>query len=916
MGISRDSLHKRRATGGKQKPWRKKRKYELGRQAAMTKLSSNVCVRRVRVRGGNSKFRALRLDHGNFSWGSEAVTRKVRILDVSYNASNNELVRTQTLVKSAIIQVDAAPFKQWYQQHYGLEVGQKRKGGAAAAAAAAAEGEAAAQSNHVKRKLKQRNQGRKLDQLMDDQFATGRLYAAISSRPGQCGRADGYILEGRELEFYVKKMQKKKGKGIAASGSSQRQPAPTDAVCRPSPPPAAAWTAVMAPKAPKGDVLQQKSPAEFFADNRTIAGFDNPGKCLYTTIRELVENALDAAESISTLPEIDITVEEISQSRLNRLRGVTNHDRIDEELYQDFETAGAKQKRLAKEAKELEKLEKQAAKRGDGSAAVDAKKKEFEVKRAAQAAKAEKVFFKVTVRDNGMGMSHKDIPEMLGRVLSGTKYGVKQTRGKFGLGAKMALIWSKMSTGLPIEVTSARRGSAQRSYYKLDLDIQRNQPNVHEQKLLDNPGGWHGAELSVVIAGNWTYYRAKALKYLQQIAVITPYSQFKFLFKAEDEKSSLAITFARRTTTMPQPPQAVKHHPAAVDLELIKRLAGATPCTTLVAFLSKEFDCVSRDYAEKISLEMRCDPHTSPAELTPKQIVAMHDLLHQLRFANPDGNHLSPAGEYNLRLGIMKELRPEMVATHQGGAGVHEGHAFIVEAAVSVGGRNIKPGLNIYRFANRIPLLFEGGSDVITRTALKRINWSTYKINQSSDKVGVFVSLVSTKIPFKGAGKEYIADDVEEIQAAVRAAIQQCCVQLKSKIARQQAAREQKLRKKNLTKYIPNVAAAVYTVLQAVAKRRDDAAGGAAAKRRRLEPDQALVVAGVRSGEVTEAALVAKLQEHVEQIDVDMALEYQLQQGIADTAKVDACLMPVSARHDYGPEMHCAVGVIRRLQEP
>jgi len=65
------------------------------------------------------------------------------------------------------------------------------------------------------------------------------------------------------------------------------------------------------------------------------------------------------------------------------------------------------------------------------------------------------------------------------------------------------------------------------------------------------------------------------------------------------------------------------------------------------------------------------------------------------------------AGEYNLRLGIMKELRPEMVATHQGSVGVHAGHAFIVEAAVSVGGRNIKPGLNIFRFANRIPLLFE-----------------------------------------------------------------------------------------------------------------------------------------------------------------------------------------------------------------
>ena len=72
--------------------------------------------------------------------------------------------------------------------------------------------------------------------------------------------------------------------------------------------------------------------------------------------------------------------------------------------------------------------------------------------------------------------------------------------------------------------------------------------------------------------------------------------------------------------------------------------------------------------------------------------------------------HSLLAGEYNLRLGIMKELRPEMVATHHGAVGVHEGHAFIVEAAVSVGGRNIKPGLNIHRFANRIPLLFEVGA--------------------------------------------------------------------------------------------------------------------------------------------------------------------------------------------------------------
>jgi small subunit ribosomal protein S8e len=212
MGISRDSLHKRRATGGRKKTWRKKKKYELGRQPANTKLSSNVAVRRVRVRGGNYKFRALRLDHGNFSWGTEAVTRKTRVLDVNYNASNNELVRTQTLVKNAIIQIDAAPFKQWYQQHYGIELGQKKGTTAAAEEATETKG-----SNHVQRKLKERSKGhKKLDATLADQFNTGRLYACISSRPGQCGRCDGYILEGRELEFYVRKMQKKK-KGTAAA---------------------------------------------------------------------------------------------------------------------------------------------------------------------------------------------------------------------------------------------------------------------------------------------------------------------------------------------------------------------------------------------------------------------------------------------------------------------------------------------------------------------------------------------------------------------------------------------------------------------------------------------------------------------------------------------------------------------------
>ena len=112
MGISRDHLHKRRATGGKRALIRNKRKFELGRPAAMTKLGQQR-IHTIRVRGGNKKYRALRLDTGNFSWGSESIARKTRIIDIVYNACNNELVRTKTLVKNAIVVIDATPFRQW-----------------------------------------------------------------------------------------------------------------------------------------------------------------------------------------------------------------------------------------------------------------------------------------------------------------------------------------------------------------------------------------------------------------------------------------------------------------------------------------------------------------------------------------------------------------------------------------------------------------------------------------------------------------------------------------------------------------------------------------------------------------------------------------------------------------------------------
>lgn len=145
----------------------------------------------------------MKLDAGNFSWGTEVCTRKVRVLDVTYNASNNELVRTKTLVKGAIILIDAHPFKDWYEAHYGVKIGHKK------GQESADDVDLSAVSKQVASKLKGRRANRTLEQALDHQFASGRLFAKITSRPGQTGRCDGYVLEGKELAFYQKQMAKK-----------------------------------------------------------------------------------------------------------------------------------------------------------------------------------------------------------------------------------------------------------------------------------------------------------------------------------------------------------------------------------------------------------------------------------------------------------------------------------------------------------------------------------------------------------------------------------------------------------------------------------------------------------------------------------------------------------------------------------
>mmetsp|Transcript_38754 Transcript_38754/g.69858 ORF Transcript_38754/g.69858 Transcript_38754/m.69858 type:complete len:706 (-) Transcript_38754:102-2219(-) len=587
----------------------------------------------------------------------------------------------------------------------------------------------------------------------------------------------------------------------------------------------------------KDEIQQSKSPAEFFAENQSIAGFDNAGKSLYTTLRELIENSLDACESVNVLPDIMVTIEEMTQAQFNKMRGVPTG------------TSPAKDKAEEGADAAVKKLP------GDDKSPKDKKGKEIKKTRAGGEA-----YFLITVRDNGCGMAHEAIPELLGRVLSGSKYGVRQTRGKFGLGAKMALIWSKKSTGVPIKIKSSHvkgvRGGGGGNLISeegerkigpkvttcvLDIDIYKNCPRVIEHKQQTNTEKWIGTEMQVLVSGNWTTYKSRIVQYLQQLAIITPYARLGMDYSnRSDEKKGMNLRFERRSEQMPAQAREVKHHPNGVNNLLIQQLLERTNNKSLLKFLTNDLSGITPSAAKKLieRLGNSFDSDMSPDELDDKQTTRLVQLLRSTDnlFKSPDGGCLSPLGEYNLNLGIQKVIEPEIIATARDKPGAYDGHPFIVEAAVALGGKDAKEGITVVRFANRIPLLFEGGADVATRVANSKIKWSSYKIDHKKDKIGVFVSIVSTKVPFKGTGKEYIGDDITEIQLSVKRALQSCCQQLRAHLAKRNALRDVKERRSRLLKYIPDVSRSLFGLLESMRKRKLEEAQGlrVASPRKRL----------------------------------------------------------------------------------
>ncbi|MCK4437648.1 DNA topoisomerase VI subunit B, partial [Candidatus Bathyarchaeota archaeon] len=353
-----------------------------------------------------------------------------------------------------------------------------------------------------------------------------------------------------------------------------------------------------------------------------------------------------------------------------------------------------------------------------------------------------------------------------------SKYILKQARGTFGLGGTMAVLYGQITTHKPVQVISSTGGEIHD--FTMMIDIQNNRASILKHNIRQNPSGWRGTALELQMEGDYSRIMYRLIEYLKQTAMVNPYADLTYV-----GPRGRLYKFERGTEKLPPLPQSVEPHPHGVDVDPFRRLIAETKTRNMKQFMMEHFQGVGPTTAHKFLDLAGISTRAKPKTLSPEDLVkAVRATREYTGFKRPDASCLSPIGEELLETGIKKELNlteEDYIKVVTRKPSTYLGFPFIVEAAVATG-RTVRKthgaGITIYRFANRIPLLFDESSGVIWKAANRNINWKTYNVESDTSLV-IAVHVCSTKIPYKSVGKEYMADQpaVErEVTNAIREA--------------------------------------------------------------------------------------------------------------------------------------------------
>ncbi len=471
------------------------------------------------------------------------------------------------------------------------------------------------------------------------------------------------------------------------------------------------------------------SVAEFFEKNRQILGFDSAPRSLITTIKEAVDNSLDACEEAEILPDILVQVE-----------------------------------------------------RSDKDSLV------------------------IIVEDNGPGIVKEQIPKVFAKLLYGSRFhALKQSRGQQGIGISASVLYSQLTSGHPTRIISKIGQGKPAHYYELMINTSTNEPEILKEEVLD----WdrhHGTRIELEMEASYVKGRRQSVtEYLRSTAIVNPHARIKLI---EPDKNE--ILFERATDKIPEAAKEILPHPHGIELGTLMKMLRYTERQKLTPFLRYSFSKIGHLTAEEICKASGLDGEMDPHEINRDQAKKLLEAFGKVKIMAPPTDCLSPIGDNLIYKGLEKEFNVDFIATTSRTPSVYSGNPFLVEVGMAYGGDLQKEDrVDILRFANRVPLLYQQGGCVTTH-AIESIKWKQYGLNQPggglpTGPVAILVHVASTNVPFTSESKDAIAD-IPEIKAEIELAIKEVGRKLNMYMNRQENLKKRREKEIIITKVLPKMA--------------------------------------------------------------------------------------------------------------
>jgi len=655
---------------------------------------------------------------------------------------------------------------------------------------------------------------------------TGREKKKPAARPGhRVARPQLELFAEPDAKAVPRKAARSPRAGEKAANKPPGRAAPAAA---PTPGPPTSGEAARPSPRVTAETLAQKqreiSVSEFFVKNRHLLGFDNPSKALLTTIKEAVDNSLDACEEAGIVPELHVEV----------------HDLALEASHKNAELT-----------------------KGEGR-------------------------FLVVVQDNGPGIVKAQVPKIFGKLLYGSKFHrLRQMRGQQGIGISAAAMYGQLTTGKPIRVTSRVGKRKEAHVFDIQIDPRKNEPVVTHDETLDEWHLEHGTRVELEIVANWQQGQRFVNRYVEHTALANPHATIRYTRPVgaaqranADRPGNETMGFPRATSELPKEALEIKPHPHGVELGALMLMARESKSHDVRGFLQTTFSRVSAQAASDILAKVPWGKKpVRPRVLGANRAMAeeLHKAIAATKLMSPPTNCLSPIGDELMRKGLVSFLKviesegeredenaqldldsagmklarkagkaaagkpqataepaatessvPDapadegvekikghryFIATVTRSPKVYRGNPFQVEVGLAYGG-SWPPDktIELFRFANRVPLLFQRGACGIT-DAIVHTDWRNYLLSQPKGSLPVgpmalLVHIASVWVPFTSESKEAVAhypDIIKEIQLAA----QECGRKLATFIRKRKAADYQAQRRSIFELYIEEVATAI-----------------------------------------------------------------------------------------------------------